>query len=301
MGSGSKNKTTTQATTVSTPTTPAWFSGSYENLAGQAQGLMSRPSTDFTTPASALQNSAFARAQAGTGTPTAEGEQATRGLLGYTPQKLSDTDLAPYMNPYTGQVIDTSVRDLDNARQRTINGTNASTGRGAWNGSRQGVADSETNRGYLDSVSSLVSQLRAAGYNNAQQGAQYDIDNQNNNAVFKSQLAQQLASLGLAGAANTRADTQMQADQGQTERSIASENNPNVASLTQLQALAGILGQIPGGAFTGQTSNQSGTSTTSSNPGLLGTLGTLAQIAGVVTGNPFLVAGGAAGKKVGGG
>ena len=78
-----------------------------------------------------------------------------------------------FMNPYTSQVIDTTLADLDRANQMALNrvGT-AAVGAGSFGGSRQGIAEAETNRAFADQAARTAAQLRATGFNQAQSAAQ---------------------------------------------------------------------------------------------------------------------------------
>lgn len=94
-----------------------------------------------------------------------------------TAERLRDTDLSAYMNPYTQNVIDTSLADLSRARdvQRVVD-NQAATRANAFGGSRQGVADSLTNDAYLRNVASTSANLRNAGYDKAVSAAIGDLD-----------------------------------------------------------------------------------------------------------------------------
>lgn len=98
---------------------------------------------------------------------------------------LRDTDLSAYMNPYTQNVIDTSLADLSRARDmQRVADNQAATRANAFGGSRQGVADSLTNEAYLRNVSSTSANLRNAGYDKAVQGAVSDLDRLLNASQF---------------------------------------------------------------------------------------------------------------------
>lgn len=260
MASGSKQTQTVNQTTTQTPSVPSYFQNPTMALAGNVERMAGMDPPSFTTPATANQNTAF---------------QQAPGLLNYQPQQLGGMDLTRYMNPYTQSVIDTSLNDLDRARRIAINGNSGAftTGGGpnAWLSDRAGVADAETNRGFLDQAASLSAGLRQAGFNNAQGAAQFDINT------------------GLAANQNQRANLGFLADLGATERSIASENNPNVAALSQSQALAQLLASLNPALYTGQTSNTNGTTTAQNKTGFLESLGTLAMGAGALGYNPFRV------------
>lgn len=138
-----------------------------------------------------------------------------RAAGGYTPDQVSagsydagqlaNTDLDPYLNPYTDNVIDQSLSDIDRARQMASNQTDAqATAAGAFGGSRQAVMQSENNRNYLDQSARTASQLRQSGYQNAQQAALRDIAgrDQANQFNVSNDMRAQLANQG----ANAQAD-----------------------------------------------------------------------------------------------
>ena len=66
-------------------------------------------------------------------------------------------------------------------------GQGAATRAGAYGGSRHGVMDSETNRGFIDQVGALTSGLRHAGFNTALGAAQFDIGNRMGADQFNAQ------------------------------------------------------------------------------------------------------------------
>lgn len=293
---GGKQKSNTTATTVQTPSTPSWLSQPYQQYASSVAALPQDASL-YTTPATANQTQAFARAGAMSGAdPTAGAQTATGGLLNWTPQavtagQLRDTDLSAYMNPYEQDVINSTVDDFSNANAIGLNQLRASTPTGAFNGSRAGVAEGALTSGNTRSLAQLIASLRSNNYGQAQASALTDIGNRFSADQFNSQqdaqgaqfrlsAADQLARLGLAGSADQRAGIQQQADLGAQERAIASENNPYIALLNLLQTQGGLLGQVPIDAFTGQTQTQTGQTRTSTNAGLLSLLGTMAQGAG---------------------
>jgi len=128
-------------------------------------------------------NQAAAQAIYGAGGATAQG-------LG-TP--LQNANIAAYQNPYTQQVIDATAADTLRNAQIGLNalGTQA-TRAGAFGGSRHGVAMGEMGRGVAQMLGQQAAGLRQAGFQNAQQAAQFDIA-QNQAA------AQQLANIGQQG------------------------------------------------------------------------------------------------------
>lgn len=115
-----------------------------------------------------------------------------------------------FMNPYTSQVIDTTLADLDRANQMALNrvGT-AAVGAGAFGGSRQGIAEAETNRAFADQAARTAAQLRATGFGQAQSAAQ-DLAARNQ-AAQAQQLSRQLQA----------ADALRQASQTKFNRDLA--------------------------------------------------------------------------------
>lgn len=274
-GGGTKNNTT--ATTVQTPQVPGWLQTPYQNLATAADTFINMPSSNFTTPESALQTQAFQRA----GNPASSVNPSA--YQAYTPQQvqagqLAGTDLTPYTNPFQSQVIDQALADIDRVRQGEIAQNNASaTKANAWGGSRHGVVDAGTNEAALRSSASTSAALRAQGYADAQRLAQGDIDRRYQADVFNEGQRFNASQYNLNAenmrANNYRADTEQMAQLGGQQRDIAQQNNPYVSWLSQLGAYAQLLGNIPVNAFTGQTQTQTGSGTSNSERGWLGYIG----------------------------
>lgn len=121
--------------------------------------------------------------------------QGTQALMGYQPERVSATDytaaqmgpagqvagadLSAYTNPYETQVVDQSLADLERSRlmQQNQLGAQASAA-GAFGGSRQGIAEAETNRAFADQAARTAAGLRQTGYQTAQQLAGQDIGRQ---------------------------------------------------------------------------------------------------------------------------
>ena len=130
----------------------------------------------------------------------------TRFGMGYNPQNVSAQTavggINTYMNPYTQQVIDTSMQDLERQRQMQQNQMGAqATAAGAFGGSRQGVAEAETNRAFAQQGGQLASQLRQQGFQTALGASQQDVTNQMQAALANQQAGLQGAQFRL-GAAN---------------------------------------------------------------------------------------------------
>jgi len=108
--------------------------------------------------------------------------------------QVSETDLNPYMNPFTSGVIDTTMSELNRQRQIAMNQTNSAAS-GAFGGSRQGVMQAETNRGFGDIAARTAAGLNSDNFMQAQGAAFQDIantlsaDQGNQSAKLQSSLA----------------------------------------------------------------------------------------------------------------
>jgi hypothetical protein len=109
--------------------------------------------------------------------------------------QVANTNLSAYTNPYENQVVSAALRDIGGAQQQAMNqlGSQATQAR-AFGGSRHGIAEAETNRGFVQQAADTAANLRQAGYQNAQQFAGQDIDRQmqvnaNNQAALNAQRA----------------------------------------------------------------------------------------------------------------
>jgi hypothetical protein len=150
----------------------------------------------------------------------------------YSASQLSDADINQYMNPYTQNVIDASMADLDTARMNALNNTGAAASRGgAFGGDRHGIMEAQNNADYMRQVASTSAQLRNQGFQNAQAAAMSDINAMNQQRASNAGMAQQ-AALENAAAQNAR---------DQFVGSLASQNEmaaqqANQQSATQLGA-----------------------------------------------------------------
>ena len=105
--------------------------------------------------------------------------------------QLAGTSLDPYFNPYESQVVQQSLSDIERARQmqQNVQGAQAQAA-GAFGGSREAIAQAETNRAFAEQAARTASGLRQAGFTQAQQAAQQDIT-----ARMQANLANQQAAL----------------------------------------------------------------------------------------------------------
>ena len=117
-------------------------------------------------------------------------------------------DVSQYYNPYESQVVDTTLADIDRSRLMAQNQLGAqATQAGAFGGSRQGIAEAETNRAYADQAARTAAQLRQQGFAQAQNVAMSDVG-------LGLQQAQQLGSLSNLGFGMGQGIQQQQMQQG---------------------------------------------------------------------------------------
>ena len=107
------------------------------------------------------------------------------------------------MNPYQQNVVDTTMSELQRQNQMALNqvGQGAAAA-GAFGGSRHGVAQGETNRGFADAAARAAGQLNQSGYQQAMADAM-NIGQRNQGAADANlnrqlQAARQMQSSGQA-------------------------------------------------------------------------------------------------------
>lgn len=173
--------------------------------------------------------------------PMTQAASAQKGALAgtasgmmYQPQQvqagqLATTDISQYQNPYTQQVIDTSMQDLERQRLMQQNQIGAqATQAGAFGGSREGVAQALSNEAFARQGAQMASGLRQAGFNTAQQMAQTDIANR-----FSAATANQAA--GLSGAQQRLGAAQQLGALGAQSYGYGSDIQSNLAQQGQQQ------------------------------------------------------------------
>ena len=170
--------------------------------------------------------------------------QGTQSAMGYQPQQISTNfgytpesvasqtaygGMANYANPYTQQVINTSMAELERQRQMQMGGLGAQASAAkAFGGSRQGVAEALTNEGFARQGGQLSSQLYNQGFQTALGASQQD--------VASSMQAQQANQQAQARAKEFAQQSAMQAE-------IANQQAQAQAAQQAMQA-AGQLGNL---------------------------------------------------------
>lgn len=199
MGSSSTPK---KQTTVSEVKLPSWLSQGYQDLFNRSTESASQPYQPYTGSLVAglspeqLQGGQSIQALQGLGTREFQDLYTLAGSQGQASQdqlaslygqygayanpyvahygdlyqqSLQGPDpLEAYLSPYTSSVIEATTGEL--ARQRDIeqakNASNA-MGAGAWGGSRSGIQQAETARGYADIMANKTAALNQANYEQA--------------------------------------------------------------------------------------------------------------------------------------
>ena len=200
--------------------------------------------------------------------------------------QIAGANLGAYTNPYESQVVGQALGDIERSRlmQQNQLGAQASAAR-AFGGSRQGIAEAETNRAFAEQAAQTASGLRQAGFQNAQQLAGQDIAsrmqaaqaNQGANLTAQGQTAanvlaaQQANQAALnqasqfgAGAANTAAlqnqgayNQAGQFNAGAMNAAAMQSQQAQIQANQQRLGAASQLGQLGNQAFnTGQTIQQ---------------------------------------------
>lgn len=219
--------------------------GSMQFFQNQMNGGGSQAMNDLIAKMAAGGNAMPMGAGSGFSGPAYEMKVPGQDLYSYDPTmaegqswqaaQLKDQNINDYMNPYTQNVIDTTMGDLDMARQNAINNTGVAAGRGgAFGGDRHGIMEAQNNNDYMQNVARTSSQLRNQGYQNAQNAAMSDVSSQNQALSSNAAMAQQ------ANMANTAAQNARDQFVGQTANSnqMAAEA-ANLQSATQMAQMGG--------------------------------------------------------------
>ena len=184
-------------------------------------------------------------------------------------------DIMAFQNPYEQNVVQTSLKDIEEARQmQALNDAQQATAAKAFGGSRAGVQSALSNEAALKTAARTAAQLRSAGYGQSAQLAQaargmnlQGLQNAMNLGMTRQQFAQQqldaqrnlaLQRLGITGAAISA----QPANLGQT-----------MTQPTYRNAGAGILGGALTGAQIGSAIPGIGTGIGAGIGGLFGLLG----------------------------
>lgn len=188
--SGGGQQTSTQVSEIKLP---EWVNQASQSNYGKAQEIANRPYNPYTgetvagLPQETMDAINYLKGNIGVAMP---GMSASSGaleqLLGFnpgnvtagsvTPQKMSETDLNPYLNPFITNVEDRAIDTLNRQNTQALN-TNASraAAAGAFGGSRGAIIDAVTNAESARAAGDLSANLRKEGYDRATELATGDI------------------------------------------------------------------------------------------------------------------------------
>jgi len=190
--------------------------------------------------------------------PQAGGGGASAQMLdpnstNYQAAQFQQADLDRFMNPYTGQVIDQSLADIERARLQQSNQAAAqATAAGAFGGSRGALMEAEIARNALQQGASTAADLRNQGFQFASQMGQQDVARRQQ---ALQQSAQQQLQAMLANQASGLAASQTNAQLG-AQASIANASNAlNAALANQSAGLQGSSQQLAAALGLGNLSN----------------------------------------------
>lgn len=133
-------------------------------------------------------------------------QQMAANYGNYQPQQvtaaqLSEANLSPYMNPYTQNVIDTSLSALNTQRMMGLNQASDAAARAkAFGGSRQAIQEGVVNASAQQQAGQLAANLYNQNFMQAQAAAQSDIARQMQAQQLNQAAGLQGAQLGLSGA-----------------------------------------------------------------------------------------------------
>lgn len=224
MKSGGGTATTTQSTQM-----PAWLDNYSQQTLNRADEVTSRPWEGFDgqriegfTPDQLAAQQAIRAQQGQTGAALGTLGSMAQGMAGFRPDSvaagtLPGTNLDQYMNPYLANVEQQGLAAIDRSRRMTDNQiADRAIAGGAFGGSRFALQQAENAKNAMQQSGELSNQIRAQGFQNAQQMATQDINRQMQAGMFNSQqgLAGQQAALGALGMAGNLYQGQQQAQYG---------------------------------------------------------------------------------------
>ena len=110
-------------------------------------------------------------------------------MTGSAPSFLTG-DISGYMNPYTQNVVDTTLTDINKMRNMALNrDADRAIAANAFGGSRQGVLESLTNQAAIEQAAKTGAALRSQGYRDAANLMQTDLDRAFRNKFFQGDIA----------------------------------------------------------------------------------------------------------------
>lgn len=207
---------------------------------------------------------------------------ATNSAMNFQPGTMAGADLAQYQNPYQQQVIDNNLASMNRANQMALNNVGAqATANNAYGGSRQGVAEALTNADFNNQAAQMIAQQNQAGFQNAQNMAQFDINNQFNQQNAALNAAGQLGGLSQQGFGYDQAINQNLANVGNQQQNLIQQLiNAANQQYGDITGYGNTMLSLPFQAMGQQPMSTSGTSTSTAEPGIFDYLTAFASMSG---------------------
>ena len=298
MGSSGSTDTQSQQQSISQTQLPPWINQAAQQNYGLAQNIANRPLTQYQGQQVAdigpqTQQAWNLAAQSGgagadqynasqAGFLTAAGTPATQ----VNAQQLSNTNLQPYMNPFTQSVINSTLPIMQQQNALSQNQqANQANSANAFGGSRQGIQQGVAQAQGAQNIGQMAAQLNQANFSQAQAAATGDISrnlqaqqgNQQANQANINSLISAAGGLGTLGSQaqqnqrqqflelSTAGAQQQQQAQNQIQANVGQFNQANAYPGTQLGILQSALGMTPYGSTTmGSSTGQTQQTTTPS-------------------------------------
>jgi hypothetical protein len=309
---GGTTTTEQQGSSQSTNQIPQWVQNAGQQNYGLAQQVASQPLQQYQgqmVADAAPQTQQAWNLAANSGNVGQDAQSASQAgylnTLGQTPQnvqagQVSNTNLQPYMNPYTSSVINATLpimqQNLGLQQNQQQNQANAAN---AFGGSRQGVQQGVTQAQGAQNMAQMAQQLNQANFGQAQSAAQNDIANQlkaaqgNQGAGLTQEQLTNAASSGLGtlgtqqmqnnianyGMLTSAGGFQQQQAQNDINAQMAKFQQAFQYPQQQLGMMESALGMTPYDTGTSGTSASTATQT-QSNPGAMA-LGGLQTLGGL--------------------
>ncbi len=174
------------------------------DIFAQAEALQDVPLPYAPTQVAGLspqQMQALQQAQAGLGSYAPFLQQAgaavTQGIAGAQDATTTPTSYQEYMDPFLEDVVQQQYADIARQGEMQQNQLGAqAVGAGAFGGSRQAIAQGEIGRNVLEQQARTGSQLRSAGFSQAQQLANQAAQQKMQQAQLQGALGQTALGLG---------------------------------------------------------------------------------------------------------
>lgn len=207
---------------------------------------------------------------------------ATNAAMNFQPGTIAGADLSQYQNPYQQMVIDNNLASMNRANQMALNNVGKdATGAGAYGGSRQAVAEALTNADFNNQATQMINQQNQAGFQNAQNMAQYDIGNQFNqqNAVLNA--ANQMGGLSQQGFNYDQTINNNLANVGNQQQNLIQQLiNAANQEYGDITGYGNTMLQLPFTAMGAAPMTTSGTATDTKQPGIFDFLTAFASMGG---------------------